>query len=80
MNVIVNEKSKQWLFNMAAELRSFYRSIERPLSDLEITMEIERRFGDRILNEVCIPHNLNQGACLLIALAVARGDEAIEIA
>jgi hypothetical protein len=52
-------------------IREFYIKGRRNITDAELAMEIERRFGDRILNEVCIPHGLYMGACLLIAIQAA---------
>ncbi len=42
------------------------------LSDVEMAVAIELRFGDEILREMCVPHGLYMGACLMICMAVVR--------
>ena len=53
--------------SLAGPLREFYLKMGRHLSERELYVEIERRFGDRIVKEVCIPLGIDRGACLLIA-------------
>jgi hypothetical protein len=43
------------------------------VSDAQLSLEIERRFGEEIVKKVCIPHGVSQGASLIVALAVAKG-------
>ena len=69
--VTVSAEAKSWLKGLATELRTFYRRLGRTLTERDLLLEIERRYGARILREVCIPHGLFEGACLLIAAAVA---------
>lgn len=47
-------------------------------TDSETLLEIERVFGNRLLTSVCVPAGLSHGACLLLALAVAKGSDTIE--
>lgn len=70
--VKISDEAKKWMGDMAVELQQFYRKLGRNLSDLELAYEIERRFGDEILKKVCIPNGLYSGACLLIAMEVAK--------
>ena len=67
----VTDEAKQWMKPLLASIRDFYRETGGNLTDRELALEIERRFGEQILNEVCIPHRLSQGACLLIAIQAA---------
>jgi tetrahydromethanopterin S-methyltransferase subunit G len=64
----VSKEAKLWMAPLVGPIRDFYQRIGRQLSERELYVEIEQRFGDRILKEVCIPHGLDQGACLLIAV------------
>lgn len=64
-------EAKSWLGDMADELRSYYRQFGAGLSRTRLAEEIERRWGRRIVDEVCVPHGLLQGACLLLAMEVA---------
>lgn len=70
--VIVTEEAKRWMAPLVEPIRAFYRKLGRNMTDRELYFEIERRFGEQIYQEVCIPHGLDQGACLLIALQAAR--------
>ena len=58
------------------ELRTFYQQHGQGLQDRQFLFEIERRFGERLVKDVCIPNGLLMGACLLIALSVAKGEYA----
>ena len=49
------------------------------LSDGSALLEIEKRFGDMLLTQVCVPLLLSHGACLILALAVARETHTIEV-
>jgi len=44
------------------------------LPEREMAIELERRFGEEILSDICLKHNLHMGACLLLCIAVVRGD------
>lgn len=70
--VVISDEAKKWMAGMAIELQQFYRKLGRNLTDRELAYEIERRFGDEILKKVCIPNGLYSGACLLIAMEVAK--------
>ena len=63
---------------IAKELHQLYDCMGRKLSDLELTLEIQRQFGKKILHDICIPNGLTQGECLIIALEVARGADDLE--
>jgi hypothetical protein len=69
---IVSEEAKEWMKPLIVPIQEFYAKLGRRMTDNELAMEIERRFGDRILEEVCIPHGLHMGACLLIAMQAAK--------
>jgi hypothetical protein len=71
--VRVTDEAKRWMSDLIPPIRDFYAKLgRRNITDAELAMEIERRFGDRILNEVCIPHGLYMGACLLIAIQAVK--------
>ena len=71
--VRVNDEAKKWMSDLIPPIRDFYAKLgRRNITDAELAMEIERRFGDRILHEVCIPRGLYMGACLLIAVQAAK--------
>ena len=63
----ISEQAKAAVAPLVGPLREFYQKMGRHLSERELYIEIERRFGDRITKEVCIPLGIDRGACLLIA-------------
>lgn len=65
---------------LGVPLREFYSRIGRPaMTNAELAFQIERHFGSQIVDKVCIPHGLSYGACLIIAIAVAKGDPVIDV-
>jgi len=71
---VITEEAKSWLDDLAVPLRQLYQKLGRHVSDTDLLIEIELRFGDEIVKKVCIPHGVDQGVCLVIALAVAKGE------
>lgn len=71
--IVITQQARDWMDPLAAELRAFYRGCKKGISDDELWKEIQRSFGQRILDMVCIPYDLSQGACILIAVDVAKG-------
>ena len=69
--VKIDHAACQWFENMEADLGKLYQQFTG-LSDAGMMLEIERHFGERIVKEVCVPHGVFAGACLLIALQVAK--------
>ncbi len=56
------------------ELRRFFLLQNRHVSDLELAMEIERRFGDLLIEKVCKVLGLDDGGCWHLAIAAAKGE------
>lgn len=71
----ISEEAKLWMKELTNELKAFYRKLGRTLSETQLAEEIEKRFGKEIVEKVCLPHGLFQGACLLIAMEVARSTD-----
>lgn len=74
--LIFTEESKAWLSDIAPAMQAFYNDKGKNLGDTDLAIEIERMWGEHILDTVCIPRKLSHGACLLLAIEVARGDHA----
>jgi hypothetical protein len=69
----LTDGAKRRMSDLIPPNKGFYGKLgHRNITDAELALEIERRFGDRILNEVCIPHGLYMGACLLIAIQAVK--------
>jgi hypothetical protein len=69
---VANTESRSWFSPLAVELQATYRAKWTQLNSHDLSLEIERTFGELIVREVCIPHGLAGGECLLIAMDVAR--------
>lgn len=70
--IVMGEEAKTWIAHMAPELRELRIKLGPKITDDQLAFEIEKAYGERILKEVCIPHGLMLGACLQIAVAVAK--------
>jgi hypothetical protein len=68
----VSPEARDWLAQLAPDLQDIYDREWRELDDNALALAIEARFGDRIVQEVCIPNKISHFQCLLIACAVAR--------
>lgn len=60
------------LSGITADLQEFYRTTGKYLSVSDTMLEIERRWGDYLLKNLCIPRSLGMGACLVLALEIAK--------
>lgn len=65
------------LAHMAGELRVFYQEKCKGLSEPDATMKIEEKFGDRLAKEICIPNGISFGACIIMALMIAKNVETL---
>lgn len=71
--ISITDKARASMENLTSDLRQFYSTFYgRSIPERDLWVAIEREYGDRILREVCIPNGLDHGACIIIALAVAR--------
>ncbi len=70
--IVINDDAKHWVDSLSDELHKLYQQMGSDVTDEKLALEIEKRFGEKILKDVCIPHGLYAGACLLIALEVAK--------
>lgn len=64
----------EWMAALAIPLREAYEARWKDLDDIGLCVAIENEFGAQITLEVCIPHQVTNAACLLIACAVAKGE------
>jgi len=68
------EQSKDWFSEeLKRDIRDSYNSKWCKLSDRELFFEIEKEFGERICQEVCIPNKLD-GSCIWVAIDIAKGN------
>jgi hypothetical protein len=75
---LLNPRVRELFDGIKWELREAYRRNWRALSIDDLMLEIEDRFGARIVEEVCRPLGLIELACLHAAVIVCREEESIE--
>lgn len=68
----IERSARSWIEPLRADLQDFYRTKGYKLGERELAMQVERLFGARLLDEIGIPHGLSVGACLRLALDVAK--------
>lgn len=73
------EDARRALDPIKDELIKFNETELKNKDDAEALLAIERQFGERLLDLVCKPCSLSHGACLLLACAVARQTDKLEI-
>lgn len=72
----LSPSAKATLDPLKEDLQKFWDD-HRDKTNIDFIMLLESRFGDELLKRVCIPLGLSHGACLLIALAVAKDTDTI---
>lgn len=70
--VVATAKGEAMLEPVKEDLLKFYQEVGAKLNVRDLFMELERKFGDRFMKDVCIPHGISQGACLLAAIDIMR--------
>jgi hypothetical protein len=76
--LIITQDALMHLEPLKIPLRELYKE-QSPMGDASMLLEIEKKFGDAILDLVCLPCGVSYGACLIIALAVAKGSNEINL-
>lgn len=56
------------------DVLAVYADVKKPIAMRDLAVAIESKLGDRILHEVCLPHGLFMGSCLLMALEMIKRD------
>ena len=67
-----SDESKKLLEKFEGDLKDFYKKQDPKISDSNLAFKIQRHFGERLFEEVCIPELLMPNACLLIAVELCR--------
>lgn len=68
----ISPEARTWIASLAQDLQRLYHTFDPSISDNALALAIEEHYGDALVETVCIPHGLTAGACLIIALAVAK--------
>ncbi len=61
------------------DLLAWYTKQPQGLGDATLMLKIEQSFGDILLKLICIPCGLSYGACLILALFMAKGVDELEL-
>ena len=80
--LIFSKEARGALEPIKAALIDFYDNKvteDEKLNDSLFLLAVERVFGKELLELVCVPCRLTHGACLLLAMAVAKQSDALEI-
>ena len=62
------------------QLLDFWMTLTPLITDADALLAIEARFGNDLLRYVCTPCGLSHGACLLLALSIAKGSGGLNLA
>jgi hypothetical protein len=69
----LTEKANAAIRPMVPELKQFYQIIDgEKLGLIQLAIEIEKQFGERLYSEVCKTINISDGACLILAIGQLR--------
>ncbi len=69
---LITQQARDCYKTIAVDLKDFYRKVGVHMTPNELFLEMQRRFGDRLLREVCIPMELISNACIVIAIEIAK--------
>lgn len=75
--LVINEESMKILEPLKPQLMELYQ--KKKLDDLDMLLEIEKYFGEEIVRSVCVPYKMSHGACLILALGVAKDTTVMDI-
>ena len=70
--LVASDDARQYFASMKDELRSYYLTIGIHLSENDLFLDVQNRFGDRIFKEICLPLKIMNNACITLAIAIAR--------
>lgn len=75
----LTEKAKNAFNQMRDELQRYYTRQGVRMTDGELALAIERQFGQRLIDDICIPLGVKDAACLILAVATAKGIDTLEV-
>lgn len=68
----IDPTASEWITPLMEDLKRIVTQQKKPLSESSWAHEIEKHFGKRIVNEVCVPNGISAGACLVILIDALR--------
>ncbi len=70
----VNNDIKNMYAPIAKDLKDHYKKVGVRLTDRELFEIIFKKYGEWIVKNVCLPYKLQNGACIIAAIAIAKED------
>jgi hypothetical protein len=77
--LVIKSDALEHLKPLKSDLQKLYQEQHSTIGDASMLLKIEEKFGDIILDLVCLPCGVSYGACLIIALAVAKGSNELNL-
>jgi len=71
----ISPEALKLLEPIKGELRAFYESHGKNLTDHELELKLEKHFGELLSTLLCIPLKLEVGGCLIIAREFLRNEK-----
>jgi hypothetical protein len=70
--VLVTDKTREWYKPIVNDLRTDYKKFGVKFTDRELFEIIYKKYGIWIAENVCRPYGLQNGACIIAAMAIAK--------
>jgi hypothetical protein len=68
----VSDEVRSWYKPISRELKNTYNQVGANLTEKELFIHIHEKFGEWITKNICLPYGLENGACIIAAIAVAK--------
>lgn len=70
----LTEEAKKLIKPVEKDIYQFVKTKGKNLDPINLWLQLEQEFGNKILTQVCVPGRLSQGGCLVIAIQAAKID------
>jgi len=70
--LMVSDDARSAFSGMADDLRLYYKDTGKFLTENDLFLDMQKRFGDQIFKDICIPLKIINNSCILIAIAIAK--------
>ena len=68
----LTQVARDWFTSLEADVKTWYRKTDKRVSDRDLFVLLEKEFGQRITDEICIPHQITREVCLAGAVLICR--------
>jgi hypothetical protein len=70
--LVFNDDAMKLIEPLKGDVLAVYAAVDKPIAQRDLAVALESKLGERILHEVCLPHGLFMGSCLLMALEMIK--------